>query len=105
LVNVALANNTITILIVGPLAKTIADKNNIDPRRSASILDTISCFVQGLLPYGAQILAAMVVAAGRVTPFEVMGKMYYPYLLGASTLLFICFRKESVAPAPPKSNG
>ncbi|HBK87806.1 MAG TPA: sodium:proton antiporter, partial [Cytophagales bacterium] len=57
LVNAALANNTITILIVGPLAKTIADKNGIDPRRSASILDTISCFVQGLLPYGAQILA------------------------------------------------
>ena len=97
LVNAALANNTITILIVGPLAKTIADKNGIDPRRSASILDTISCFVQGLLPYGAQILAAMTVTAGTLSPFAIMSKMYYPYLLGLSTLLFIVFRKPNAS--------
>ena len=95
LVNATLANNTITILIVGPLAKNIADENNIDLRRSASILDTISCFVQGVLPYGAQMLAALAVAQQQISPFDIMSKLYYPYLLGASTLLFILFRKKS----------
>jgi Na+/H+ antiporter NhaC len=94
LVNATLANNTITILIVGPLAKNIADENNIDLRRSASILDTISCFVQGVLPYGAQMLAALAVAQQQISPFDIMSKLYYPYLLGASTLLFIFFRKK-----------
>jgi Na+/H+ antiporter NhaC len=89
LVNATLANNTITILIVGPLAKNIADKNQIDPRRSASILDTISCFVQGLLPYGAQMLAALAVANQLVGPFDIMAHLYYPYLLGLSTVVFI----------------
>lgn len=95
LVNATLANNTITILIVGPLAKNIADENNIDLRRSASILDTISCFVQGVLPYGAQMLAALAVAQQQISPFDIMSKLYYPYLLGASTLLFILFRKKN----------
>jgi Na+/H+ antiporter NhaC len=106
LVNATLANNTITILIVGPLAKTIADKNGIDLRRSASILDTISCFVQGLLPYGAQMLAALAVAAHLVTPFDIMSYLYYPYLLGASTLIFIFLQKnraKSETPISPNS--
>jgi Na+/H+ antiporter NhaC len=98
LVNATLANNTITILIVGPLAKTIADKNQIDLRRSASILDTISCFVQGLLPYGAQMLAALAVANHLVTPFDIMTFLYYPYLLGASTLVFIFVQKNKTGP-------
>lgn len=96
LVNAALANNTITILIVGPLAKDIADKNNVDPRRSASILDTMSCFVQGFLPYGAQILAALAAASVAISPFEILKHLYYPYLLGISTLLFILLRKRKV---------
>ncbi len=94
LVNATLANNTITILIVGPLAKNIADEHKIDLRRSASILDTISCFIQGVLPYGAQMLAALAVAKQQISPFDIMGKLYYPYLLGASTLLFIIFKKK-----------
>ncbi|MFZ5971903.1 MAG: Na+/H+ antiporter NhaC family protein [Bacteroidota bacterium] len=93
-VNAAIANNTITILIVGPLAKTIAENNQVDLRRSASILDTMSCFVQGLLPYGAQLLAALAVANQLVSPFDIMTRLYYPYLLGASTILFILFRKR-----------
>ncbi len=93
-VNAAIANNTITILIVGPLAKNIVDKNEIDPRRSASILDTISCFVQGFLPYGAQMLAALAAAAYIISPIDVLRNLYYPYLLGISTLLFILFRKR-----------
>lgn len=93
-VNAALANNTITILIVGPLAKTIADKHGVDLRRSASILDTISCFVQGVLPYGAQVLAALAAASYAISPLDVLRHLYYPYLLGLSTLLFITFRKR-----------
>ncbi|GCC52406.1 sodium:proton antiporter [Chryseotalea sanaruensis] len=94
LVNAALANNTITILIVGPLAKDIADKHQVDPKRSASILDTMSCFVQGLLPYGAQLLAALAAASVALSPFEILKHLYYPYLLGISTLLFILLRKR-----------
>jgi Na+/H+ antiporter NhaC len=94
LVNITLANNTITILIVGPLAKNIADKNGIDPRRSASILDTVSCVIQGVLPYGAQILAAVAVAHQVISPVEILDKLYYPYLLGISTLAFIYFKRK-----------
>jgi Na+/H+ antiporter NhaC len=96
LVNAALANNTITILIVGPLAKDIADKNNVDPKRSASILDTMSCFVQGFLPYGAQILAALAAVSVAISPFEILKHLYYPYLLGISTIIFILIRKRKV---------
>lgn len=95
LVNTALANNTITILIVGPLAKDIAVKNNVDLKRSASILDTISCFVQGFLPYGAQVLAAMAAASMALSPFDILKHLYYPYLLGVSTLIFVFLRKRS----------
>jgi len=105
LVNAALANNTITILIVGPLAKTIADKNDIDPRRSASILDTISCFVQGFLPYGAQMLAAMAIAGNRISPLDIMKELYYPYLLGICTIIFIIMgQKKNVATASSNLN-
>ncbi len=94
LVNAAIANNTITILIVGPLAKTIADKNGIDGKRSASILDTVSCFMQGVIPYGAQLLAAMAIAQQQVTPFQIISHLYYPFLLGASTLIFIFMKRN-----------
>lgn len=93
-VNAALANNTITILIAGPLAKDIADKHHVDPRRSASILDTMSCFVQGFLPYGAQVLAALAAASMALSPFDILQHLYYPYLLGISTLLFIFLKKK-----------
>lgn len=96
-VNAAIANNTITILIVGPLAKTIADKNEIDPKRSASILDTISCFVQGFLPYGAQVLAALAAAHQALSPGDILVHLYYPYLLGLSTIAFILLRKRTTA--------
>lgn len=99
-VNVALANNTITILIVGPLAKKISQENNIDPRRTASILDTMSCFVQGLLPYGAQLLAAMAVAGKMITPFDIMKYLYYPYLLGISIVVYILISKRNHTTLP-----
>lgn len=102
LVNLAIANNTITIVIVGPIAKEISDKNGLEGKRVASILDTISCFIQGLVPYGAQILAALAAAnmvlseqkLPLLSPVDIMQYLYYPVLLGGVTLLFIIFRKE-----------
>jgi Na+/H+ antiporter NhaC len=102
LVNFALANNTITIVIVGPLAKEISDKFDLVPKRVASILDTVSCFVQGILPYGAQILAALaassIVLSGTsqqtVSPIELISYLYYPFLTGLATLGFILFSKR-----------
>jgi len=90
-VNVFTANNTITILIVGPIAKDIAQKFGIKPRRAASILDTFSCFMQGLLPYGAQILAIIGLTHELVSPFEIMNYLFYPYLMGISSILAITF--------------
>src|SRR3712207_9187032 len=81
-VDICTANNTIAIVMAGPIAKDIADKYDIDPRRSASILDTFSCFFQGIIPYGAQILTAVGVAGSTISPFDVMKYLYYPYLMG-----------------------
>ena len=68
---------------------TIADRFKIDPRRSASLLDIFSCFIQGIIPYGAQLL--MAAGLGHVSPIEIMQYLYYPYLLGLGALLAIAF--------------
>ncbi|KOY85593.1 sodium:proton antiporter [bacterium 336/3] len=94
LINVCIANNTITIVIVGPLAKEISLKYNVAPKRSASILDTVSCFVQGIIPYGAQILTALAIASMKVSPLEVIQYLYYPILTGIFTLLFTLLKKK-----------
>ncbi|GAA0733931.1 Na+/H+ antiporter NhaC family protein [Clostridium oceanicum] len=86
-VDICTANNTIAIVMAGPIAKDIADKYDVDPRKSASILDTFSCFCQGIIPYGAQLLAAAGIA--KISPFSIMGYLYYPYLLGIISLLAI----------------
>lgn len=90
LVNVCTANNTVAIITTGPIAKDIAQRFRIDPRKSASILDTASCFTQGLLPYGAQVL----IAAGlsEVNPIAIIPHLYYPMLIGVALLLAILFR-------------
>ncbi len=90
LANLCTANNTIAILTVGPIARTIADRFGVSRRRSASLLDTFSCFTQGLLPYGAQMLMAAGLAA--LSPLEIMRYLYYPMVLGGVTLLAILFR-------------
>ncbi len=87
--NLCTANNTIAIIMSGPIAKDIADKFNVDPRRSASLLDIFSCVVQGIIPYGAQLLMAAGLSA--LSPIEIMQYLYYPYLLGIGTLLAIAF--------------
>ena len=90
LVNVCTANNTVAIITTGPIAKDIAQRFRIDPRKSASILDTASCFTQGLLPYGAQVL----IAAGlsEVNPIAIIPNLYYPMLIGVALILAILFR-------------
>lgn len=90
LVNVCTANNTVAIITSGPIAKDIAQRFRIDPRKSASILDTASCFTQGLLPYGAQVL----IAAGlsEVNPIAIIPNLYYPMLIGVALIMAILFR-------------
>ena len=88
--NLCTANNTIALIMAGPIAKDIATRFHIDPRRSASLLDIFSCFVQGIIPYGAQMLMAS--GLGNVSPLEIMQYLYYPYLLGVGALLAIIFR-------------
>ncbi len=94
LVNSALANNTLAILLVGPLAKEIVQKNDVDPARSASILDTTSCFVQGIIPYGAQLLTAITISNYTTSPIAVIVYLFYPFLTGISTILNIIFKKN-----------
>jgi Na+/H+ antiporter NhaC len=95
LTNVCTANNTISIIICGDLAKDIAKRQNVDPRRSACLLDIFSCVVQGLLPYGAQVLLAGSIAG--LSPLLVIGNIHYSWLLGVVALSTIIFRtKEQI---------
>ncbi|WP_085992270.1 Na+/H+ antiporter NhaC family protein [Oceanobacillus senegalensis] len=90
LTNLSTANNTIAILIAGPLAKNIANQYEIEPRKSASILDIFACTVQGLLPYGAQFLAAASVA--EISPVSIMQYAFYPLLIGICGIIAILIR-------------
>jgi len=95
--NLCTANNTIAIIMSGPIAKDIAEKFHVDPRRSASLLDIFSCVVQGIIPYGAQLL--MAAGIGHSSPLLIMQYLYYPYLLGIGATISILFfrrRKEVV---------
>jgi Na+/H+ antiporter NhaC len=90
LVNLCTANNTIAIITTGPLAKDITDRFGLDPRKTASILDTFSCLVQGIIPYGAQMLMASGLAG--VSAAAITGKLYYPFALGLMAVLSILLR-------------
>ena len=90
MVNVCTANNTVAIITTGGIAKQIGDRFGIDNRKCASILDTMSCCVQGVIPYGAQLLMAAGLAS--VTPVGIMPYLYYPYLLGLVTIVAIILR-------------
>jgi len=92
LTDLCTANNTIAILTVGPLAKEISAKYGISPRRSASLLDTFSCFAQGIIPYGAQLLMASGLAL--LNPIEIIAYLYYPIVLGVCALLAIILKKQ-----------
>ncbi len=90
IVNLCTANNTVAIITAGPLARDIAEKYGVDRRKSASILDTFSCFTQGLIPYGAQLLMAAGLAS--IAPTDIIPYLYYPYIMGGCALLSILFR-------------
>ena len=90
LANFCTANNTIAIITVGPLANNIAEQFREDKRKSASILDTFSCVVQGLIPYGAQMLIAAELT--KLSPISIIGYLYYPIILGIVALLSILLR-------------
>lgn len=90
LTNLCTANNTIALIISGPIAKNISDKFDLDNRKIASLLDTFSCFVQGLIPYGAQLLIAAGLA--NVSPMQIVPYLYYPLLIGFAAIASIIFR-------------
>ncbi len=90
LVDICTANNTIAILTLGDISKHISDKFGIDPRKAASILDTFSCVMQGLIPYGAQLLIAAGLA--KISPIEILPHLYYPVLLGFIGIMSILLR-------------
>lgn len=89
-VNVCTANNTVAILTVGHLSKKIGDRFGVDNRKCASILDTMSCCVQGVIPYGAQLLMAAGLAG--INPIGIIPYLYYPLTIGVITILAILFR-------------
>ena len=90
IVNLCTANNTVAIITVGGIARKIGERFQIDPRKCASLLDTFSCAVQGVLPYGAQVLMAAGLAS--VNPIAIVPHLYYPMAIGVAALLAIIFR-------------
>ena len=88
--NLCTANNTITIITTGPIAKDIAKRFHLDRRKTASILDTFSCLIQGIIPYGAQMLIAAGLAG--ISPLGIIGNLYYPFCMGACAILAILIR-------------
>jgi Na+/H+ antiporter NhaC len=90
LANLCTANNTIAIITVGRIAKDISRKFDIDPRKSASILDTFSCLIQGIIPYGAQLLMASGLAG--ISAMSITGYLYYPAVMGTCAILSIILR-------------
>ena len=90
LANLCTANNTIAILTTGKVAREITDKYQLDPRKSASILDTFSCFIQGIIPYGAQLLLAASLTG--LSPIEIIPYLYYTFIMGGMALLAILLR-------------
>ncbi len=97
LMDIATANNTVAIVMAGPIAKEVSDEYGISPRKSASLLDTFSCIFQGIIPYGAQMLVAISTCTTlgfSISAFDVIPLLFYPFLLAVSSLLFIAFGKK-----------
>lgn len=90
MVNICTANNTVAILTVGNISKKIGDRFGLDNRKAASILDTFSCMVQGLIPYGVQMLLAAGLA--NLSPMDILPYLYYPLAIGVAALLAILLR-------------
>lgn len=91
LANLCTANNTIAILTVGDIARDISQRFDIMPRRTASLMDTVSCFVQGVIPYGAQLLMASGLAS--VSPLAIVPHLYYPMCIGAMVAISVALHR------------
>lgn len=92
-VDACTANNTVAIVMTGPIAKEISEEFNVDPRRSASLLDMFTSVGQGIIPYGAQLLSAATLTG--LTPLQIIPNLYYPLLMGVCGVLAIIFRPQS----------
>ena len=90
LTDICTANNTIAIITVGPIARDLSMRYGVFPRKSASLMDTASCFAQGILPYGAQLLMASGLA--HISPLEIIPHLYYPMAIGVMVALSILFQ-------------
>ncbi len=95
LIDCCTANNTVAIVMAGPIAKDIAEEYGVSSRRSASLLDIFSSVGQGIIPYGAQLLSAATLTA--LTPFDIIPFLFYPMLMAISAVCFILFRKRKSA--------
>lgn len=91
-INMAIANNTVAIIISGPIAKTINDDYQLDPKNTASILDIFACIIQGLLPYGAQVLMILSFSNGKIDYLDLVTNTWYLLLLPIYTLFFISYK-------------
>lgn len=92
LVDCCTANNTVAIVMAGPIAKEISDEFGVSAKRSASLLDIFASVGQGMIPYGAQLLTAASLSA--LSPVQIMPYLFYPMLMGVSAVLFILFRRR-----------
>ena len=88
--NLFVANNTVAIILSGDMAREVAKEYGVDPKRAAALLDIFSCVVQGLIPYGAQLLLACSIA--KLSPVELIGSVYYCWVLALFAILAIIFR-------------
>lgn len=94
LIDCCTANNTVAIVMAGPIAKEVSDEFGVSAKRSASLLDIFASVGQGMIPYGAQLLTAASLSA--LSPVQIMPYLFYPILMGVSAVLFIVFRKRTV---------
>ena len=88
--NLFVANNTVAIILSGDMAREVAKEYGVDPKRAAALMDIFSCVVQGIIPYGAQLLLACSIA--KLSPVELIGSIYYCWILAIFAIIAIIFR-------------
>jgi Na+/H+ antiporter NhaC len=98
MVNTCTANNTVAIIVSGSVARQLAEENNVSPRRSASLLDIFSCVIQGVLPYGAQVL--LLGSVFNLSPLEVVANSYYCFALAIAAIVAVFIKHPARQPAP-----
>ncbi|EMB9231027.1 Na+/H+ antiporter NhaC family protein [Vibrio harveyi] len=98
MVNTCTANNTVAIIVSGSVARQLAEENNVSPRRSASLLDIFSCVIQGVLPYGAQVL--LLGSVFNLSPLEVVANSYYCFALAIAAIVAVFIKHPARQPVP-----